>query len=57
MEHLMNELVGRSIAQERERDIALRVRRRRGQPVEPAAPRRQPPPRHPRGSAPVVALA
>ena len=54
MDHLMNQLVGRSIAAERERDLTLRARQRRD---EPAAPRRQRPPRHRRGSAPVIAHA
>ncbi|WP_181010030.1 hypothetical protein [Ornithinimicrobium sufpigmenti] len=54
MEHLMNQLVGRSIAQERERALALQARQRR---AEPADRRRQNPPRPHRGATPVVAHA
>lgn len=54
MEHLMNELVGRSIAQERERDVALRARQRRD---ELTARRRQSPTRPRRGSSPVIVHA
>lgn len=57
MEHLMHQLVGRSITQERDRDLALRAAQRRVEPAAPAKTSRQDPPRHRSGRAPVVAHA
>lgn len=58
MEHLMNELVGRSIAREREHDLAvgLRLRDAEGQRRTAARRRPRPPGRRP-GRVPVVAHA
>lgn len=54
MEHLMHQLVGRSIARERERDLAVRLRTREAQPV--VRGRRTGPPRpRPSAAAPVIA--
>lgn len=56
MEHLMHQLVGRSIARERERDLAIRLRTREAQPTQ--RPRRTGPPRPgPSATAPVIAHA
>lgn len=57
MEHLMHELVGRSIARERERHLAQTIRTREAE-AQRLSRRRRPAPRHRRpGPTPVVAHA
>lgn len=58
MEHLMIELVGRSIARERDHDLTLGLRRRDAEGQRRASSRRrQRPPRPRTGRTPVVAHA
>lgn len=57
MEHLMNQLVGRSIAQERERDLVLGLAVRRAESSRPRRTEQPRPPRPRRGGTPLVAPA
>lgn len=57
MDHLMNELVGRSIARERERDLTRDISARQAESRRRDGRQRPRPPRPRRGSTPLVARA